>query len=140
MAVLLKGRCQNGTVLSAARNVNGRVIMYADRVTKSMQICLDETQRRRDQQQAHNVEHGIVPKSVSKSIRTILEDLKGVSNEALQVAKQLAEWKNPAQLRKEIKVVRQQMLAAGAELNFERAADLRDKLLKLEKQELGLTG
>ncbi|MEA3464721.1 MAG: excinuclease ABC subunit UvrB [Thermodesulfobacteriota bacterium] len=124
----------------AARTINGRVIMYADRVTKSMQTCLDETQRRRDQQQAYNNEHGIVPKSVSKSMHTLLEDLKGTSAEVLQVAEQLAEWKNPAQLRKEIKGVRQQMLAAAAELNFERAADLRDQLLKLEKQELGLGG
>jgi excinuclease ABC subunit B len=122
----------------AARNVNGRVIMYADRVTKSMQACLDETQRRRVQQQAYNEEHGIVPCSVTKSMRTILQDLQGVSAEVLKVAEELAEWKNPAQLRKEIKTIRTQMLAAAKELNFERAAELRDQLLKLEKQELGL--
>ena len=122
----------------AARNVNGRVIMYADKVTKSMQACIDETKRRREQQHAFNVEHGIEPRSVSKSIRTILEDLKGVSNEALQVAEELAAWKNPAQLRKEIKTVRQEMLTAAGELNFEKAAELRDQLLILEKQELGL--
>ena len=123
----------------AARNVDGRVIMYADRVTRSMQACLDETARRREQQLAFNAEHGIVPKSVSKSMRTILEDLKGASAEVLQVAEELADWKSPAQLRKEIKKVREEMLAEAAELNFERAAELRDQLLKLEKQELGLS-
>ena len=120
----------------AARNVDGRVIMYADRITRSMQACLDETQRRRDQQLAFNAEHGIVPKSVSKSMRTILEDLKGVSEEVAQVAEELAEWHSPAELRKQIKAVRAEMLAEAAELNFERAAELRDQLLKLEKQEL----
>ncbi len=124
----------------AARNVNGRVIMYADRVTKSMRTCIDETQRRREQQHAYNVEHGIEPRSISKSMRTILDDLKGVSSDALQVAEELAAWKNPAQLRKEIKEVRNKMLAAAAQLDFEQAAELRDKLLRLEKQELGLTG
>lgn len=123
----------------AARNVDGRVIMYADRVTKSMKACIDETERRREHQQAYNEEHGITPRSVSKSMRTILEDLKGDSGELLRVAEELAAWKNPAQLRKEIKEVRKQMLAAAAELNFERAAELRDQLLRLEKQELGLT-
>jgi excinuclease ABC subunit B len=123
----------------AARNVDGRVIMYADRVTRSMQACLDETARRREQQLAFNAEHGIVPRSVSKSMRTILEDLKGASAEVLQVAEELADWKSPAQLRKEIKKVREEMLAEAAELNFERAAELRDQLLKLEKQELGLS-
>jgi len=123
----------------AARNVKGRVIMYADRVTKSMKACIDETERRREHQQTYNEEHGITPRSVSKSMRTILEDLKGDSGELLQVAEELAAWKNPAQLRKEIKEVRKQMLAAASELNFERAAELRDQLLRLEKQELGLT-
>ena len=123
----------------AARNVDGRVIMYADRVTKSMKACIDETERRRIHQQAYNEEHGITPRSVSKSMRTILEDLKGDSGELLQVAEELAAWKNPAQLRKEIKEIRQQMLAAASELNFELAAELRDQLLRLEKQELGLT-
>jgi len=123
----------------AARNVDGRVIMYADRITRSMQACLDETERRRQQQLAYNAEHGIVPKSVSKSMRTILEDLKGVSAEVAQVAEELADWHSPAALRKKIDAVRKEMLAAAAELNFEQAAELRDQLLKLEKQELGLS-
>lgn len=123
----------------AARNLNGRVIMYADRVTKSMKACIDETERRRVHQQAYNEEHGITPRSISKSMRTILDDLKGDSGELLKVAEELAAWKNPAQLRKEIKLIRKQMLAAAAELNFEKAAELRDQLLRLEKQELGLT-
>ncbi|MDY0190203.1 MAG: excinuclease ABC subunit UvrB [Desulfuromonas sp.] len=123
----------------AARNVNGRVIMYADRITKSMRACIDETERRREQQQAFNIEHGIEPRSVSKSMRTILEDLKGASDEVLEVAEELAAWKNPAQLRKEVKELRSKMLAAAAQLDFEQAAQLRDQLLKLEKQELGLT-
>ncbi len=122
----------------AARNVDGRVIMYADRLTRSMQACIDETERRRRQQLEYNRRHGIVPQSVTKSMRTILEDLKGVADETVQVAEELAQWHDPRQLRRKIEETRAAMLTAAGKLEFEQAAQLRDELLRLEKLELGL--
>ncbi|MGM0415762.1 MAG: excinuclease ABC subunit UvrB [Thermodesulfobacteriota bacterium] len=122
----------------AARNVDGRVIMYADRVTKSMQACIDETERRRVQQMEYNREHGITPKGIIKSMRSILEDIHIEGEELLEVAEEVQEWHSPQQLRREIEKVRKQMLKEAADLNFEAAAELRDKLQKLEKEELGL--
>jgi excinuclease ABC subunit B len=121
----------------AARHVDGRVIMYADKVTRSMQACLDETGRRRATQLAYNEKHGITPESVRKSLRSILEDLSeqdyaGVAAETMTAYGSLAELQN------EMESVRQQMLAAAADLEFEKAAELRDKLLELEKVELTL--
>ncbi len=123
----------------AARNVDGRVIMYADRTTRSMQACIDETERRRTKQLAYNEEHGIIPQSVKKSLRTILEDLSGKNSAALpHVAEAAAEYISPDELKKQIGVTKQQMLEAAANLDFERAAELRDQMLALEKQELAL--
>ncbi|GAB6083694.1 excinuclease ABC subunit UvrB [Desulfuromonas carbonis] len=124
----------------AARNVDGRVIMYGDRVTRSMQACLDETERRRAVQLAYNAEHGITPESVKKSLRTILEDIaeRGDYGELPQVAEELEEFRSRDELQSEIERLRQEMLAAAAALEFETAAQLRDRLLALEKRELGL--
>ncbi|SDD69989.1 excinuclease ABC subunit UvrB [Desulfuromonas thiophila] len=122
----------------AARNVNGHVILYGDKITRSMQACIDETERRRAQQLAFNAEHGITPRSVTKSLRTILEDLTLAEAELPQVAETPAAWHDPAALGREIRRTREAMLAAAAELDFEQAAQLRDRLLVLEKQQLGL--
>ncbi|WP_320056233.1 excinuclease ABC subunit UvrB [Desulfuromonas thiophila] len=122
----------------AARNVNGHVILYGDKITRSMQACIDETERRRAQQLAFNAEHGITPRSVTKSLRTILEDLTPAEAELPQVAETPAAWHDPAVLGREIRRTREAMLAAAAELDFEQAAQLRDRLLVLEKQQLGL--
>ncbi|MDY0292741.1 MAG: excinuclease ABC subunit UvrB [Desulfuromonadaceae bacterium] len=122
----------------AARNVDGRVIMYADRVTKSMRACIDETERRRVQQMEYNREHGITPTGIIKSMRSILEDIHPRGEEVLEVAEQVQEWHTPQQLRREIEKTRTQRLKEAADLNFEAAAELRDKLQKLEKEELGL--
>ncbi|WP_282755868.1 excinuclease ABC subunit UvrB [Desulfuromonas thiophila] len=122
----------------AARNVNGHVILYGDKITRSMQACIDETERRRAQQLAFNAEHGITPRSVTKSLRTILEDLTPAEAELPQVAETPAAWHDPAALGREIRCTREAMLAAAAELDFEQAAQLRDRLLALEKQQLGL--
>ena len=123
----------------AARNVNGRVIMYADRVTKSMQACLDETARRRTTQLAYNAEHGITPETVKKSLRTILEDIAEKDYVELPLAaEELAEYGSPEKLKKEISRMKKAMLAAAADLDFEKAAELRDRMLALEKRELQL--
>ena len=123
----------------AARNVAGRVIMYGDRVTKSMQACLDETARRRTTQLAYNAEHGITPETVKKSLRTILEDIAEKDYVELpQVAEELAEYGSPEKLKKEITRMKKAMLTAAADLDFEKAAELRDRMLALEKRELQL--
>ncbi|MDD2558176.1 MAG: excinuclease ABC subunit UvrB [Desulfuromonadaceae bacterium] len=122
----------------AARNIDGRVIMYADRITKSMQACIDETQRRREQQLEYNREHNITPRGIIKSMRSILEDIRAGDQELLEVAEEAPQWHSPQQLRREIKKTRTAMLKEAADLNFEAAAMLRDKLQGLEKEELGL--
>ncbi len=121
----------------AARNVEGRVIMYADKITRSMQACIDETERRRQTQLDYNAEHGITPTSVSKSLRTILEDLTAVDEEeAARVAEEESDYGNLKELQQAIAALKKEMLAAAAELEFEEAARLRDKVLRLEKEEL----
>ncbi|MEJ2471106.1 MAG: excinuclease ABC subunit UvrB [Desulfuromonadales bacterium] len=123
----------------AARNLDGRVIMYADRVTGSMRNCIDETERRRAAQLNYNEEHGITPESVRKSLRSILDDLpQAATTPELLAAEALAEYESRDDLRAEIERLRAAMLAAAAELEFERAAELRDRIQHLEKQELAL--
>ena len=125
----------------AARNVDGRVIMYADRITRSMQACIDETGRRRPAQLAYNAEHGITPETVKKSLRTILEDIAEKDYVELPlVAEEEGEYRSPAELRREIERVKKEMLKAAADLEFERAVVLRDRMLVLEKRELAVRG
>jgi excinuclease ABC subunit B len=125
----------------AARNVDGRVIMYADRITRSMQACIDETGRRRTAQLAYNTEHGITPETVKKSLRTILEDIAEKDYVELPlVAEEEGEYRSPAELRREIERVKKEMLKAAADLEFERAVVLRDRMLVLEKRELAVRG
>ena len=124
----------------AARNVDGRVIMYADTVTRSMRACLEETERRRATQLAYNAENNITPVSVKKSMRSILEDIaeRGDYVELPLVAEEEGEYRTPAALRKEIARVKKEMLAAAAALEFEKAAELRDRMLELERRELAV--
>ncbi len=124
----------------AARNVDGRVIMYADVVTRSMRACIEETQRRRETQLAYNAEHGITPESVKKSLRTILEDIaeRGDYGALPRVAEEEEEYGSLAELRAEIGRVKNEMLAAAGDLEFEKAAQLRDRMLELERRELGM--
>jgi excinuclease ABC subunit B len=125
----------------AARNVAGRVIMYADVVTRSMRACIDETERRRVTQLAYNAEHGITPETVKKSLRTILEDIAEKDYVELPlVAESGEEYRTPKALRAEIARVKAEMLAAAGELDFEKAAELRDRMLALEKRELEVAG
>ena len=122
----------------AARNVEGRVIMYADKITRSMQACLDETERRRKKQIAHNKKHGITPQSIKKSLSSILDSLGREKEDLSFAAETQSFYGNPDQLKKLIATTKKQMLAAAADLDFEKAADLRDKMLSLEKQELAM--
>jgi len=104
-----------------------------------MQACIDETGRRRTAQLAYNQEHGITPESVRKSFRSILDDL--AEQDYVTVAAETGPtWNSPDELKKEIEATRQKMLAAAADLEFEQAAELRDQLLGLEKEELQLRG
>ncbi|PLX87196.1 MAG: excinuclease ABC subunit B [Desulfuromonas sp.] len=119
----------------AARNVDGRVIMYGDKITRSMQACLDETERRREKQLAYNAEHGITPQTVKKSLRSILDDLSGKQNEQLPIAaEETAGYRHPDDIKAEIEQLKKEMLAAAGELEFEKAAELRDRVLELEKR------
>ncbi|WP_027716309.1 excinuclease ABC subunit UvrB [Desulfuromonas sp. TF] len=125
----------------AARNVEGRVIMYADNVTRSMRACIDETERRRAAQLAYNEKYGITPETVKKSLRTILEDIAEKDYVELPlVAEEEGEYRSPKELRREIARVKKEMLQAAAELDFEKAAELRDRMLGLEKRELAVIG
>jgi excinuclease ABC subunit B len=122
----------------AARNVDGRVVMYADKVTRSMQACLNETERRRTTQLLYNEKHGITPETVRKSFRSILDLLSSEVTPESMAAEALAEYGSQADLSEEIKRLRADMLQAAAALEFEKAAELRDRVLLLEKQDLAL--
>ena len=123
----------------AARNVDGRVIMYGDKITRSMQACIDETERRRTKQLAYNEEHGITPQSIKKSLRSILDDISTKDYVDLPLtAEDQAIYGSPDELKKEIVALKDQMLEAAADLDFEKAAEFRDQMLNLEKRELAL--
>ncbi len=126
----------------AARNLDGRVIMYADQITRSMRACLDETARRRTTQIAYNEEHHITPRSTTKSLRTILDDLTAGSDldPSLIAAETSGVYRSPKALRKEIEKVKKEMLKAAGNLEFEKAAQLRDQMILLEKEELAMGG
>ncbi|PLX94901.1 MAG: excinuclease ABC subunit B [Desulfuromonas sp.] len=123
----------------AARNVDGRVIMYGDKITRSMQACLDETERRRSKQLAYNEEHGITPQTIKKSLRSILDDISAKDYLELPLAaEEEAGYGDPESLKQEIVQLKAEMLAAAADLEFEKAAELRDRVIALEKRELSL--
>jgi excinuclease ABC subunit B len=125
----------------AARNVNGRVLMYGDNVTRSMQACIDETERRRIKQLAWNQEHGITPETVKKSMRSILGSIeeKDYYTPSGSVSESSQEYGiAPKDIPKLVKKLRKEMLEAAKKLDFERAAELRDRVKKLEEMELAL--
>lgn len=129
------------TMGRAARNVNGRVIMYADEMTASMRAAIGETERRREIQEQFNLEHGIEPRSVSKAIDDPLVRMAEADYAPLpQVAEDVGEYQDSIQVRREIEKLRKQMHEAADALDFERAAELRDRARRLEQQELGLDG
>jgi excinuclease ABC subunit B len=120
------------TIGRAARNAEGHVIMYADTITASMRAALDETQRRREVQMAYNEEHGITPKSIQKAVRDLIAVSKKVAASEVQMEKD-PESMSEKELEKLIKELEKQMKKAAADLNFEAAAELRDKLIELKK-------
>ena len=120
------------TIGRAARNAEGHVIMYADTITDSMKAALDETQRRRKIQQAYNEEHGITPQTIKKAVRDLISISKAVAKEEVQFEKD-PESMSREELEKLIEKLQKKMKKAAAELNFEAAAELRDKMVELKK-------
>ena len=120
------------TIGRAARNSEGHVIMYADKVTDSMCLAIDETERRRKIQMAYNEEHGITPKTIQKAVRDQISISKKVAAEELKLEKD-PESMSRKELEKLIGEVTKRMKKAAAELDFESAAELRDKLIELKQ-------
>ena len=120
------------TIGRAARNAEGHVIMYADHMTDSMKIAIEETRRRRAIQMAYNEEHGITPKTIQKAVRDLISISKKVAEEEMRLEKD-PESMSKDELEKLINKMTKQMKKAAAELNFEAAAELRDKMVELKK-------
>ncbi|MHA7840448.1 MAG: excinuclease ABC subunit UvrB [Gammaproteobacteria bacterium] len=132
------------TIGRAARNVNGRVIMYGDKITGSMERAIGETQRRREIQAAYNKKHGITPKGIKKQIHDIMEgaryDEQPSSVKLAKVAEKSTEYAalTPEQYRKKLKILEEEMYQYAEKLEFEKAAALRDEIELLEKGQLGV--
>ncbi|ACM60536.1 excinuclease ABC subunit B [Caldicellulosiruptor bescii] len=124
------------TIGRAARNVDGKVIMYADRITNAMQKAIDETNRRRKIQIEYNQKHGIVPQTVRKGIRQIIEATVSVAEEEEKyevVEKEIVENMTKEEIEEYIKELEQEMKKLAIELEFEKAAKVRDKIFELKK-------
>ena len=120
------------TIGRAARNAEGRVVMYADNMTDSMRAAIDETNRRRELQQKYNEEHGITPQTIKKSVRDLISISKEIAKEEVRFEKD-PESMDEKELKKLIADVEKKMKKAASELNFEAAAELRDKMVDLKK-------
>ncbi|MDB5478709.1 MAG: Excinuclease subunit [Alphaproteobacteria bacterium] len=139
------------TIGRAARNLEGRAILYADHMTASLEYAISETKRRRDKQIEHNEKHGITPKSIQKAISTILDDIYGADPqraaqakayadaELMGMSEDQAEFITPDLIKKRVTQIERLMHKAASDLEFEEAARLRDELRKLEAMELGIT-
>jgi excinuclease ABC subunit B len=129
------------TIGRAARNINGRAILYADRMTESMKKAIGETERRRVKQIAHNLEHGITPRSIQKKVRDLIDGVysdktsKAMEKEELQRA--LTQDMSEKDVAREIKRLEKQMLEHARNLEFEKAARVRDQLAILKEQAFG---
>ncbi|WP_458458806.1 excinuclease ABC subunit UvrB [Pseudobutyrivibrio sp.] len=119
------------TIGRAARNSEGHVIMYADTMTESMEKAISETERRREIQKAYNKEHGITPKTIQKSVRELISISKDIAHKEMQFKKDPEEM-DKAELEKLIADIQKKMQKAAAELNFEAAAEYRDKMVELK--------
>jgi excinuclease ABC subunit B len=133
------------TIGRAARNLRGKAILYADTMTGSMRRAIDETDRRREQQQAWNASHGITPKSIVKAVADVMEgavsNRPGSARQFAKVAEAMADYGrlSPEQLAKKISQLEQQMYAHARNLEFEEAARVRDEIRRIEKGSLGMT-
>ncbi len=136
------------TIGRAARNVRGKAILYADRITRSMQAAIEETDRRRQKQVEYNAEHGIVPKSVARPINDVLEGAvseaagggKGGKGKSRRVAEPVEDYRalDPAQLASRLKALEQEMYQHARDLEFEEAAQVRDRIKKLKEASLAV--
>ncbi len=121
------------TIGRAARNAEGHVIMYADKITDSMRAAFSETERRREIQKKYNDDHGITPQTIKKAVRDLISISKVIAKEELRFEKD-PESMDRQELEKLIGDVQKKMKQAAADLNFEAAAELRDKMVELKKQ------
>lgn len=122
------------TIGRAARNANGHVIMYADRITNSMDIAINETKRRRSIQEAYNEEHGITPTTIQKEVRgSIRATVVAEDTETYEEAPAFDKL-NKKEKAKLVEEMEQEMKEAAKALNFERAAELRDLILELKAE------
>ena len=130
------------TIGRAARNLHGKAILYADKITDSMQRAIDETERRRNRQMAHNAEHEIIPYSVKRDVTDILEgarDAPARGSKVLKVGERKGKYlggavQNQRDLEKQILTLEKQMFQHAKELEFEEAAHLRDQIEELRQQ------
>ena len=121
------------TIGRAARNAEGRVVMYADNMTDSMLAAIRETNRRREIQNKYNEENGITPQTIKKAVRELISISKVIAKEEVNFGKD-PESMSDAELEKLIGKIQKKMKQAAADLNFEAAAELRDKMAELKKQ------
>jgi excinuclease ABC subunit B len=130
------------TIGRAARHLKGTAIMYADTVTRSMRMAIDETDRRRGKQLAYNQTHGITPTGVSKKVKDLIDGVyqPDIEREALKAAQALSSYRgmNEKQLSREFKRLERDMHDAARNLEFEKAAQLRDQLKQLRLQLFGV--
>jgi excinuclease ABC subunit B len=130
------------TIGRAARNIHGRVLLYADKMTESLNYALSETNRRRDKQKAYNEKHNITPETIQKSIGDIISSIYEHDYMTVSLAEEGEEWSGGETIGKDIKAIKnaleKKMLEAASNLEFEEAAKLRDKLRAIEKKELDL--
>ena len=124
------------TVGRAARNSDSRVIMYADTITDSMKACIEETERRRSIQMKYNEEHGITPTTIRKAVRELISISKSIARTEFELEKD-PESMDDRELEQIIEQVKKKMEKAAAELDFESAAQLRDRMLELKKYHSG---
>jgi excinuclease ABC subunit B len=126
------------TIGRAARNVDGRAILYADRITKSMQAALEETSRRRERQQAYNATHGITPETIKRSIHRILDSVYEKDHTTISIDEDPYLKMNLKKRKAYKENLEKKMFVAAGNLEFEEAARLRDEIKKLEEKDLNL--
>jgi excinuclease ABC subunit B len=126
------------TIGRAARHINGTALLYADRITNSMRLAMDETERRRNKQIAFNQINGITPRGVHKRVKDLIDGVYSMetAQQQLKAAQVRARYDamNEVQLAKEIRQLEKQMLSAAKNLEFEQAAEYRDEIKKLKNK------